>query len=293
MMRFLWAKLAIALVVAGSVVTAHAAEPVVAFQEKPWNQLSDREVSDWGQSGLAVDAKSATKWKHGETTHFIIHYFHDSDKIARRSELFYAEIRDFFGNRPDLLGRRKSHIFAFRDKADWSKFISGADLGPWLANAVGITRGNEFFYLPVGENGQFDFKGKVQAHEMTHLVFNRFFTSRPPLWLNEGIAEYFGQRKTTTLMDFRDQMRGTPKFSLDRLFSSRSYPHSPLEVQAFYAEAAIVVDFLTMTDERRVLLPKFVDAMTNENDVAKALTIYGYRSLADFEADYSRYRRRF
>ena len=35
--------------------------------------------------------------------------------------------------------------------------------------------------------------GDVLAHEMTHLVMNRFFERRRPLWLNEGLAEYYGE----------------------------------------------------------------------------------------------------
>ena len=284
-----WVRLAAALAVAGMIAPVRAAE-IAEFQYVPWSQLSDQFVTDWGRHALGTNAE---RWKHGETTHFVIHCFQDGDKIARRSELFYGEIRDFFGNRRDLLGGRKSHIFAFNDKADWGKFMKLYTLGGLLPNAIGITHGNEFFYLSTGENGQFDMKGGVQAHEMTHLIFNRFFRSRPPLWLNEGIAEYFGQRKTTTLADFRRQMGRTPKFSLNRLFSTDSYPRNPRDADAFYAEAAIVVDFLTMTDERRALLPKFVDIMIDENDLAKAVRLYGYQTMTEFESDYKRYRFRF
>ncbi len=226
---------------------------------------------------------------HVETEHFIIHCFRDEDKIANRSEAFWVEIRDFFGNRRDLLEGRKSHVFAFHEVVDWRTFAREINKG----NILGITRGNEFFYLSIGDNGYFDSNGRVQAHEMTHLIFNRFFSGRPPLWLNEGVAEYFGRRKTSSIVEFRRQVGQTPKFTLARLFSTDTYPSDPLDVQAFYAEAAIVVDFLSHTEDRRVLLPRFIEAMINENDLDRALTIYGYRNRAEFEEDYNRYRRRF
>ncbi len=290
MMPFSWGKLAAALAVVVMIAPVRAAVPLTDFQYVPWNQLSNQSVTDWGRHALGTKAE---RWKHGETTHFVIHCFQDGDKIARRSELFYGEIRDFFGNRRDLLGGRKSHIFAFNDVADWNKFMRTYTLGGLPPNTIGITRGNEFFYLSTGEHGQFDPKGKVQAHEMTHLVFNRFFRALPPLWLNEGIAEYFGQRKTTTLADFRREMGRRPKFSLNRLFSTDSYPRNPKEIEAFYAEAAIVVDFLTMTEDRRRLLPRFVDIMIDENDLAKAVRLYGYQTMIEFESDYNRYRFQF
>ena len=43
-----------------------------SFQQKTWDTLSDRDVSDWGQTALQIQPNH---WKHGETDHFIIHYF--------------------------------------------------------------------------------------------------------------------------------------------------------------------------------------------------------------------------
>ncbi len=243
-------------------------------------------AEDWGRAALAIQP---SKWKQLETEHFVIHYFRNGDKIASRSEKFYAEIREFFGNRPDRMPATKSRVFAFHEAADWQKFRERTGL-PWIA---GVTRDDEFFYQSASETGAFDSRGKVQAHEMTHLIFNRLFRGQPPLWLNEGIAEYFGQRKTTGITEFRHQMGATPPVPLAPLFAARSYPRSSAEVQAFYAEAAIVVDFLTRTEERARLLPAFVEKMIERNDVESALKLYGYASLTDFEKAYSRYRKHF
>jgi hypothetical protein len=240
-------------------------------------------AEDWGTMALAIQP---AKWKQTETEHFVIHYFRNGDKIASRSEKFYGEIKEFFGKRPDLRPGQKSQVFAFHDLEDWKKFCEAIRL-PWIG---GVTRGDEFFYQSASETGAFDSKGKVQTHEMTHLVFNRLFRGRPPLWLNEGIAEYFGLIKTTGITEFRRQVGATAPVPLTQLFAAESYPP---DVQAFYAEAAIVVDFLTHTDDRAKLLPKFVDAMIEHNDVAAALKVYVYKDLPEFEKAYSRYRKHF
>lgn len=280
-------RILIALIVSLATSTI-AVEPILTFKEKTFEQLSNKEISeDWGKVALGIS--SSKKWQHGESEHFVIHFFRSGEKIARRSELFYSEIKEFFGNRPDLLKGRKSHLFAFADGQDWNKFKTTIEL-PYIG---GVTRGNEFFYLATGEEGQFDSKARVQAHEMTHLVFNRFFTGHPPLWLNEGVAEYFGQRKTSSINEFRRRMGRTEPFDLDTLLASERYPTAESDMLAFYAEAAIVVDFLTKDADRRALLPKFVDAMIADKDVSRALQLYGYASLADFKKAYSRYRQRF
>ena len=257
-----------------------------SFKEETLAQLTDKDVSDWGHIALRVKPR---QWKHGETGHFIIHYFRSGESIARRSETFYSEIKEFFGNRPDLLGGWKSHVFAFNDVKDWDEFrqaIGGMRI-------LGITRGNEFFYLATGANGLFDSKAKVQAHEMTHLIFNRFFEGRPPLWLNEGIAEYFGQKKTSSIIEFRRRMGRASPFELERLFEMKSYPHTLEEIEAFYTESAIVVDFLTRTPYRVAVLPKFVDAMIANDNMADAVKEFGFKDFAEFKAAYVRYRRWF
>ena len=257
-----------------------------SFKEKNLDDLSSVAMSDWGALAMGIQHP---KWKHGETEHFIVHYFRNGEKVARRSEVFYTEIKEFFGNRPDLLAGKKSQVFAFNDATDWKQF-TGKIKREW---AGGVTRGDEFFYLAASEEGRFDSKGKVQAHEMTHLILNRFYRWHLPLWLNEGVAEYFGQRKTSTLTQFRQQMSLTGPYRLDQLFQAKQYPEQLEQIKAFYAEAAIMVDFLTRTTERATRLPKFVESMIATNDVAVALQIYGYKDFAEFEAAYKNYRRHF
>jgi len=147
------------------------------FKEKKLDDFSSAAMSDWGDLALGIQH---LKWKHGETEHFIIHFFRNGERIARRSEIFYGEIKAFFGNRPDLLAGQKSQVFACNDAPDWKHF-TGKIQQDWAGR---VTRGDGFFDLATNEKGQFDNRGKVQAHEMTHLIFNRFFREQPPLWLN-------------------------------------------------------------------------------------------------------------
>jgi hypothetical protein len=253
------------------------------LNEKPFDNLSDKTLTKWGQTALAT----SPRWKHGETEHFVIHFFANADPIARRCEKFYTDIQEFFGNRADRLQGRKSHVFAFYDAADWKNFKRQVKLPDWSG---GVTHGNEFFYPSTGADRQFDQRSQTQAHEMTHLVFNRFFTGRVPSWLNEGVAEYFGVKKTSDITAFRSHVSRAKPMDLYTLFTAEKYPEKDAEVHSFYAEAAIVVDFLTQTSERRALLPKFIDAMIASNNVDAALKIYGFPTRADFQKAYDRHR---
>lgn len=254
------------------------------FAEQPFDQLSDRQLSEWGERALQINPE---KWKHGETAHFVVHFSRRGSSVANHCETFYKRIREFFGNRPDRLPNRKSHVFAFHKPENWEQFVRLID----MEGIGGVTRDHEFFYLASTADGGYDVKGQVQAHEMTHLVFNRLFTGRPPLWLNEGVAEYFGQLETANLPDLRRRIASLPRYPLDELLAASDYPQGALARQSFYAEATVVVDFLTATQERQQKLPAFVEALIAKNDPVAALRAYGYESLPRFQEAYEKYRR--
>ena len=53
-----------------------AVGPEDSFTEKSWEQLSSKTVSGWGRAALDIQPQ---KWKHGETDHFIIHFFRNGE----------------------------------------------------------------------------------------------------------------------------------------------------------------------------------------------------------------------
>ena len=83
--------------------------------EKPFDQLSHRELSPFGQKALAIEPK---KWQHAEAEHFIIHYQSDAVKsrLVREAEYYYWKIKDDLKLSADRLNH-KSHIFVFQDDA--------------------------------------------------------------------------------------------------------------------------------------------------------------------------------
>ena len=126
-------------------------------------------------------------WKHAQTEHFVIHYEQAifARKVARMAEFFYSYIaQDLQGAKDHVSGR--SHIFIFRSEKRWKEFAKTAgDVPDWTFSRVEGT----VMFLQQAENTSSS--GDVLAHETTHLVMNRFFEKRCPLWLNEGLAEYY------------------------------------------------------------------------------------------------------
>ena len=209
--------------------------------EVPFEQLSHKDISVHGRAALKIDEK---KWRHAESDHFIIHYqlWDVKNRLIREAEFYYWKVQSDLKLTMDLVDH-KSHLFIFQDDDRWRSFQAGTG----LHGLAGVTIQNEFFsYYPKKKDEEFS--GTV-AHEMTHLIFNRFFRGRPPLWLNEGFAEYqahkayqslFGKRYGGTNKD--TSMIG--KLNFLEMTAWTDYNRNADLNQAFYAKSHVAVELL-------------------------------------------------
>jgi hypothetical protein len=242
--------------------------------DKPFDQLSHREISKAGQTALRIDA---SKWKHAESEHFIIHYQLSDvkNRLIREAEYYYWKIQNDLKLTTDLV-EHKSHIFLFQDDDEWRGF----QVATGLSNIAGVTMGHEFFsYYPKKKDK--DFSGTV-AHEMTHLVFNRFFTGRPPLWLNEGFAEFQAHNAFQSL--YGKRLGAINKDSTQvgdihfvTMTTWTQYPPTMGNIQAFYVKAQLAVGLLIDKGgpERFV---QFVNTSIQDPDFYKAFNQH-YREV--------------
>ncbi|MEM9444738.1 MAG: LamG domain-containing protein [Verrucomicrobiota bacterium] len=261
------------------------------FIQKEWDELSNRDISEWGKTTL--EGVHPDKWKHGETRHFIVHYVRDGDRIARRLEESYRQIKDFMGQPEDLKGQWKSHIYAIATWQEWELWISKFFDSPMAI--AGLCRGQEFFLPARDRDGKFDVKGQTLTHEMSHLVMNRLFSGRLASWLNEGIAEYFSEAEKMSRRDFKRRMSlGRVKLDLKK-FTSNDYHFTELEDSVkigYYREAAILVNFLVVNHGEEKI-PELVEFNLFGGEFADAATkIFDYESFEALEVAYKKYKDR-
>jgi hypothetical protein len=84
---------------------------------------------------------------------------------------------------------------------------------------------------------------------MTHLVFNRFFRGRPPLWLNEGFAEYQAHKAYQSLFGKRYGRTNKDTSAIDKLnflemTTWTGYNQNADLNQAFYAKSHAAIELL-------------------------------------------------
>lgn len=233
------------------------------------------------------------KWRHAQTDHFVVHYENGifAAKVARMAEFFYTFIAADLQGAEDR-ARDRSHIFIFRNEKDWKTFQRVYWEGG-LEWSFSMVEG-PVMYLQQADN--VSSSAEVLGHEMTHLVINRFFTQRLPLWLNEGMAEWYGEFAYAAFKGIKKSKRAQfqglrSTIPVPQLLEMTSYPADPNAVRYFYDTSKHVVGFLQLERPPEKFVP-FVNALMQGADAAGALTdVYGFVGAADFADQFEKFRR--
>jgi hypothetical protein len=250
-------------------------------------QIDTNAITDRGRQILGLPD---IEWKHAQTEHFVIHYEQAifARKVARMAEFFYSYIaQDLQGAKDNVVGR--SHIFIFRSEKRWKEFSTAAgDVPDWTFSQVEGTA----MFLQQAENTSSS--GDVLAHETTHLVINRFFEKRCPLWLNEGLAEYYRVFAYSAYKGVKKSKRAqfgrlANPFPLEELLYTQLYPRNDAGVESFYATAQCFVAFLLLEHQSEAFMP-FVEDLMSGADVKQALSKhYGLESMDDIQKQFKKF----
>jgi hypothetical protein len=232
------------------------------------------------------------RWRHAQTAHFVLHF--DSGifavKVARLAEFYYRYISaDLRGAQDRMQGR--SHIFIFRKESEWKEFLArhGGGASEW---AFSFVAGPLMFLQQAGDTSS---SMEVLGHEMTHLVMNRFFTHPLPLWLNEGIAEWYEEFawaefkgiKKSRRAQFKDLRTPMP---LEVILGLSSYPSQVAAVHIFYGTSKALVGFLQLGAGKPAAFVPYLNDMAGGMDNIEALQKhYGYASIDALEKDFLKF----
>ena len=272
-----------------SLVTRHSSLVTPAVDEidggaVPRDTLLPADLSWLDASGHA--------WHHLRTTHFVIHYEKKifAAKVARLAESFYDYISaDLPPDLPDRLGERLSHIFVFADARDWPAVLAGT---PGLTPLTVSFVRNQAMYLQEWGDNSSD-KMSVLAHEMTHLVINRFLKKPIPLWLNEGLAEYYGEfayRAVRGMGQSKSSAFPATKnlLPLQTLLALTTYPPDTV-VLTYYRTAKYLVGFLRLKHAPACWNAYFTAVATGSPSTPALLSAFPYPDLPTLETAFQKF----
>jgi tetratricopeptide (TPR) repeat protein len=248
---------------------------------------------------------SEPQWQEVRSAHFIV----NSDANPRKAQLVaeaFENLREVFHQGfPNLKVDTPNPlvIFAMDGEASFSAFL------PWYwkvdggTHPVGVffSHGDQDYAVVRADLGLYgDFQNHDVYHEYTHSVFRLNFRQLP-LWLDEGLAEYFGDtvfgRSEVAIGNtnrWRLGFMSSDDFQwlpLDTILltnlQSTSYTEA-LPAQHFYAESWLLVRYLLLDPEaqRQQLMQKYLQAWLRTGDSLEAAKI----SLGDLGALQTRLR---
>lgn len=230
------------------------------------------------------------KWQHAQSTHFVIHYERKAFavKVARQAEFFYQFIGSDLKSASDRAESR-SHIFIFRDEKDWKYFMEAYPVvSDWtFSYTLGMS-----LYLQQAETTSGS--AGVLAHEMTHLVFNRYYTGRMPLWLNEGTAEWYSEFAYAAFKGIKKSKRQVFRrirdvYPVEQLLTATAYPSDTGAVHVFYETSKFLVGYLQLNYPQERFDP-FLAAMVGGASLDDALRDqYGIQSVAELNASFQKF----
>lgn len=261
-----------------------------SLPEVPLSSLTDKSTTALGTAALAIRRE---EWKHAETPNFIYHFFehHIAAQVAIEAEYYYRFMAKDL-DRETASWERKCHVFIFERPEDWRTFQTAGHLDPWTG---GIHSRGELFIV---RNPAFKWKGHSLAHEIAHLVIDRFFGAGIPLWANEGYAEYAGMRAYATYFRLRGYnarptsqgIAPTDFLPLAKLTGLEAYPSDVKEVGTFYDESERLVRFFSAEGKPQFVM--FLEALGKGSRFDSALAKgFGSRfpSLEGLEREFKTY----
>ena len=237
---------------------------------------------------LIAPARAAATWTYASSTHFEV-FTTAGARSARETLVQFERIRAFFASHLELTppsGRRVRLVL----------FSNEAEFRPYRINdaVVAFYRpGPATDYIVMHALGRMSHD--VMVHEYVHLILNRS-GGRYPVWVNEGLAEYFatlpsmGDAVQVGRMA-RTRMRSLASgrlLGLDQLFA---VTHESPEYQTaehgglFYAQSWALTHMLLADERYRDGATRFIALMREGTPSAQAVETVWARPLEQVQDD--------
>jgi len=140
---------------------------------------------------------------------------------------------------------------------------------------------------------------QAAVHEYTHLVLRRLGLT-PPLWLNEGLADFYSSLEPRgnqilvghTLPGRAALLMTQPWLDMETLVNvttTSRYYTEPAKMPVFYAQSWALVHMLSLSNTYRAGFPQFLTAMSSGRSAADCFRSFYGKSLDQVQQDLRAY----
>ncbi len=211
-----------------------------------------------GTFSLAHD--KAETWYEVRSQHFVV-VSNSNDKQARRVAEQFERMRAVFHRlfpRDNIDPASRIVVLAIRDRKDFRALEPAAYLAKGSLQLAGLfLRGPDKNYVLMRLDAEGEHPYSVVYHEYTHLLLSKI--DRLPLWLNEGIAEFYQNteihEKEADLgipspedLQLLRQYQLLPLPVLFKVDQSSPYYHEETKGSIFYGESWVLTHYLETKD---------------------------------------------
>jgi hypothetical protein len=233
------------------------------------------------------------EWQLIKGTHFLV-YYKDSAEFAQRVSLAAEE--DYGTITTDLSYAKRDNFWLWKDRVEIhiystrKDFVKETGSPAWAVGLASYKRKEIATYA-----GSEEFLKSVLLHEMTHLLFREFvgFEGEPPLWLNEGVAQWEekGKRQGSLQLVKRlsDENKLIPLAELV-LMDANKVSNGGKGTE-FYAESVSLVEYLVHaqgTDKFRTFCGQIRDGKKLD-DALRFTYPDSIRSISELEGGWKRH----
>ncbi len=213
-------------------------------------------------------------WVKVSTSHFEM-YTGENETTALQALHTFEDVRSFFlhNSKSNSAPEEPVRIFAFSSEGDYRPYRLNEGAFAYYV------RSRERDYIVMQDIHPEHYHAAI--HEYTHLVIEHAHM-RLPLWLNEGLAEFFsslephgqqtmvGRPLPERLWTLHNQgwMSWKLLFTVDR---SSPYYNKADKMQMFYSQSWALTHMLELDDRYRVAFPGFLAKIANGMPTADAL----------------------
>ncbi|HMP89439.1 MAG TPA: hypothetical protein PJ991_04520 [Kiritimatiellia bacterium] len=238
-----WIELVLVILAGQGLVAASAADPRLTYELVGPTPEEISRLSEIGRDVL----RRADKWHVGRSDNFYVFAGTPSELTSMIGQAELAHRRIGQALMLETRSTNRAYVISVTNNRQWRRLVGRYGV---RRDGLAMHIGRELYMKDDKDQAR---RPDRVAHEVIHLRLSDAFSGHIPLWLDEGLAEYYGWLFAVEYHSRRDVLlfRNFPPLEerdlipSGKFFVMNEYPLSEKNVKAFYRQADEMIGILS------------------------------------------------